>query len=111
MHTDDYATLAYTLGAVQNVCQNMDCVRQIQREGHVERLQILAGCGDEQLEALAGGVLTNMREAAMMYKISMKLVKGGGLAGAMGDEARSHAAASLLQKWARRRKEAVSALK
>ena len=60
--SDDWMTLVYSLGAVQNLCYELEYVEQMQHVGAPGRLQELVQCGDQQIEQYARGILLNMRQ-------------------------------------------------
>jgi len=65
LDSEDYHTRVYALGAVQNVCGEIDYVYEMQQRGAVERLQALVASGDANLEPYARGTLINMRETIL----------------------------------------------
>ena len=67
---EDSLTLAYALGAVQNLCVGenaLEYVELMQQMGAVERLQELLHCNDAQLEQYAKGILINMRQTIISH--------------------------------------------
>ena len=54
-------TLAYTLGALQNVCTEIEYVEQLEKAGGLERLQALIERKDPQLKSFVDGCLRNVR--------------------------------------------------
>jgi hypothetical protein len=61
MFSEDDMTLAYTLGALQNVCTEIEYVEQLEKAGGLERLQALIERKDRQLESFVRGCLSNVR--------------------------------------------------
>lgn len=61
MFSEDEMTLAYTLGALQNVCTEIEYVEQLEEAGGLERLQALFERKDPQLESFVRGCLSNVR--------------------------------------------------
>ena len=61
MFSEDDMTLAYTLGALQNVCTEIEYVEQLEKAGGLERLQALIERKDPQLESFVDGCLRNVR--------------------------------------------------
>lgn len=61
LFSDDDTTLAYTLGALQNVCTEIEYVEQLEKAGGLERLQALIERKDPQLESFVDGCLRNVR--------------------------------------------------
>ena len=61
MFSEDEMTLAYTLGALQNVCTEIEYVEQLEKAGGLERLQALIERKDPQLESCVRGCLSNVR--------------------------------------------------
>ena len=61
MFSEDEMTLAYTLGALQNVCTEIEYVEQLEEAGGLERLQALIERKDPQLESFVRGCLSNVR--------------------------------------------------
>ena len=65
LFSDVWLTLVYALGAVQNMCTDVEYVEVMQDTGVVARLQELAATEDPQLEKYAKGCLSNMRETIL----------------------------------------------
>ena len=61
MFSEDDMTLAYTLGALQNVCTEIEYVEQLEKAGGLERLQALIERKDPQLKSFVDGCLRNVR--------------------------------------------------
>jgi hypothetical protein len=61
MFSEDDMTLAYTLGALQNLCTEIEYVEQLEKAGGLERLQALIERKDRQLESFVRGCLSNVR--------------------------------------------------
>ena len=61
MFSEDDMTLAYTLGALQNLCTEIEYVEQLEKAGGLERLQALIERKDPQLESFVRGCLSNVR--------------------------------------------------
>lgn len=64
--SDDWTTLVYTLGAIQNTCREVSYVQLMQEAGGVNRLQELVRSGDAQLEQYARGCLQNMQQTILL---------------------------------------------
>ena len=60
LFSDDWMTLVYTLGAIQNTCTEIEYVELMQEFGAVARLQELVRSGDTQLEQYAKGCLAHI---------------------------------------------------
>ena len=91
LFSDDWLTLVYALGAVQNTCTDLEYVELMQEMGVVMRLQELAGAGDAQLERFAKGCLANMRETILAAAAAQQW-----------RQRNAHAAATVLQADVRR---------
>lgn len=65
LYSEDWLTLVYALGCVQNMCTDLDYVNVMQETGVVQRLHELSNCGDDQLGRFATGCLANMRESIL----------------------------------------------
>ena len=61
--SEEYATLVYSLAAVQNLCTEIAYVEQLQQAGGLERLQAILQLNDPQLEPFARGCLVNVTQA------------------------------------------------
>jgi len=90
--TEDWMTLVYALGAVQNTCTELEYVELMQEFGCVPRLQDLLRLGDPQLKQYAKGCLANMRQT-ILAEATLRQLQNQKYSGA----------AKLIQKKARRR--------
>ena len=90
VYATEWITLVYALGAVQNLCTDLDYVNVMQQAGIVSRLHELSASGDAQLGRYAAGCLANMREAIL-----------AGAAQQQWRVRRAHAAATVIQANAR----------
>ena len=91
LFSEDWLTLVYALGAVQNTCTDLEYVELMQEMGVVMRLQELAGAGDAQLERFAKGCLANMRETILAAAATQQW-----------RQRNAHAAATVMQCASRR---------
>jgi len=91
LFTDDWTTLVYALGALQNTCAEVEYVELMQEYGATVRLQEIVSSGDAQLEHFAKGCLANMRQV-MLVKATRKQIQ----------QQTEKAAAVLIQSDARR---------
>ena len=64
--SDDWTTIVYTLGAIQNTCREVSYVQLMQETGGVSRLQELVRSGDAQFEQYARGCLQNMQQTILL---------------------------------------------
>jgi hypothetical protein len=88
--SEEYATLVYSLAAVQNLCTEIAYVEQLQQAGGLERLQAILQLNDPQLEPFARGCLTNVTQTKVVTTLQRRVEK------------RSGNAASTIQAAARR---------
>ena len=61
LFSEDWLTLVYALGAVQNTCADAEHVGHLQQAGALPRLAALSKMGDAQIESYAQGCLANAR--------------------------------------------------
>ena len=92
LFSDVWLTLVYALGAVQNMCTDVEYVEVMQDTGVVARLQELAATEDPQLEKYAKGCLSNMRETILAAAAARQWSVQA-----------SKVAATIIQTYARRR--------
>ena len=92
LYSDVWLTLVYALGAVQNMCTDVEYVEVMQDTGVVARLQELAATEDPQLEKYAKGCLSNMRETILAAAAARQWSVQA-----------SKVAATIIQTYARRR--------
>ena len=85
--SDDWMTLVYSLGAIQNTCNDTDYVELIKEAGAAPRLQHLASCGDLQLEQFAKGTLSNIRQVQLRGGMRKAMLMQARAAGAKGSAA------------------------
>ena len=91
LFSDVWLTLVYALGAVQNMCTDVEYVEVMQDTGVVARLQELAATEDPQLEKYAKGCLSNMRETILAAAATQQW-----------RQRNAHAAATVIEAAARR---------
>jgi len=71
--SEEYATLVYSLAAVQNLCTEIAYVEQLQQAGGLERLQAILQLNDPQLGPFARGILANWTQAKVVSRLQERL--------------------------------------